>query len=331
MDIEKWSVRIGAAALLFAVLFRLGNDGVFRSAAQALATPESVAVMMFLESGRVVRAPAAEPPQDETKPVETSPLQAEQTPVQAVFAPADAQLVEVNSYCGYKADVPALLQQPLSWQLQKKEPTVLILHSHGSESYEKTDKYEESSAYRTLNTDYNMISIGAELKRILEAGGVQVIHDTQMHDQPSYSASYSQARKSIKKYLEEYPSICLVLDLHRDAVENAQGKQVKFVAKQNGKTAAQLMLVVGTDVRLSHPDWPENMSLAVKMHALLEKSFPGICRPISFRSQRFNQDLSPGALLVEVGSAGNTHEEAMAAAQVLGETVLELAAGAAVQ
>lgn len=330
MDIEKWSVRIGAAALLFAVLFRLGSDGVFKTAAQALATPESVAVMMFLESGRVVRSPAVETPHA-TEPVETSPMPADTAPAQAVFAPADADLVEVNSYCGYEADVPALLQQPLSWQLQKKEPTVLIIHSHGSESYEKTDKYEESSAYRTLNTDYNMISIGAELKRILETGGVQVIHDTQMHDQPSYSASYSQARKSIKKYLEEYPSICLVLDLHRDAVENAQGKQVKFTAKQNGQTAAQLMLVVGTDVRLSHPDWPENMSLAVKLHALLEKSFPGICRPISFRSQRFNQDLSPGALLVEVGSAGNTHEEAMAAVQVLGQTVLELAAGAAVQ
>ncbi len=330
MDIEKWSVRIGAAALLFAVLFRLGNDGAFKTAAQALVTPKSVAVMMFLESGRVVRTPSVEATQA-TEPVETSPMPEEETPVQAVFAPADAQLVEVNSYCGYEADVPTLLQQPLSWQLQKKEPTVLIVHSHGSESYEKTDKYEESSAYRTLNTDYNMISIGAELKRILEAGGVQVIHDTQMHDQPSYNASYNQARKSIKKYLEEYPSICLVLDLHRDAVENAKGKQMKFTAKQNGQTAAQLMLVVGTDVRLSHPDWPENMSLAVKMHALLEKNFPGICRPISFRSQRFNQDLSPGALLVEVGSAGNTHEEAMAAVQVLGETVLELAAGAAVQ
>lgn len=330
MDIEKWSVRIGAAALLFAVLFRLGSDGVFKTAAQALATPESVAVMMFLESGRVVRSPAVETPRA-TEPVETSPMPEDTAPAQAVFAPADADLVEVNSYCGYEADVPALLQQPLSWQLQKKEPTVLIIHSHGSESYEKTDKYEESSAYRTLNTDYNMISIGAELKRILEAGGVQVIHDTQMHDQPSYSASYSQARKSIKKYLEENPSICLVLDLHRDALENKDGKQVAVRAKHDGKTVAQLMLVVGTDVRLSHPDWPENMSLAVKLHALLEKSFPGICRPISFRSQRFNQDLSPGALLVEVGSAGNTHEEAMAAVQVLGQTVLELAAGAAVQ
>ena len=330
MDIEKWSIRVGAAALLFAVLFRLGSDGAFKTAAQALATPESVAVMMFLESGRVVRNPPVETPQD-TESAETSPPPEQEEPVQAVFAPAEAKLVEVNSYCGYEADVSALLQQPLSWQLQKNEPTVLIVHSHGSESYEKTDKYEDSSAYRTLNTDYNMISIGAELKRILEAGGVQVIHDTQMHDQPSYSASYGQSRKSIKKYLQEYPSICLVLDLHRDALENKDGKQLAVRAKHDGKTVAQLMLVVGTDVRLSHPAWPENMSLAVKMHALLEKNFPGICRPISFRSQRFNQDLSPGALLVEVGAAGNTHQEALAAVQVLGQTVLELAAGAVVQ
>ena len=87
------------------------------------------------------------------------------------------------------------------------------------------------------------------------------------------------------------------------------------------------MLVVGTDVRLSHPQWPENMSLAVKLHALLERNFPGICRPISFRSQRFNQDLSPGALLVEVGAAGNTHAQALEAARVLGKTLLELSKG----
>lgn len=330
MDIEKWSLRVGAVALACAVLFRLGSDGVFHTAAQAMATPEAVAVMMFLESGRVVR------PAPVTAPLETVPLEQpqdsyEEPMAQAVFASVDADLVEVNSYCGIDPDVPAMIQKPLSWNLQQEKPTVLIVHSHGSESYQKTEDYEESSYYRTLNRDYNMISIGAEVKKILEAGGVGVIHDTQMHDQPSYNDSYNQSRKSVKEYLKKYPSICLVLDLHRDAVENKNGEQVAVTAKHDGKTAAQLMLVVGTDVRLSHPDWPENMSLAVKLHAQLEKNFPGICRPISFRSQRFNQDLCSGALLVEVGAAGNTREEALEAARVLGRTVLELSRGAVVQ
>ncbi len=330
MDIEKWSFRVGATALACALMFRLGSGGVFHSAAQALVTPETLAVMMFLESGRVMRPAPAEVPQ-ETDPAEQLQASQEEPVVQAVFAQVDAELVEVNSYCGIDPDVPAMIQKPLSWDLQRQEPTVLIIHSHGSESYEKTENYEESSEYRTLNTDYNMISIGAELKKVLEAGGITVIHDTTMHDQPSYSDSYNQSRKSVKEYLKANPSIRLVLDLHRDALENSKGEQLAVTATYDGKTAAQLMLVVGTDVRLSHPDWPENMSLAVKLHAQLEKNFPGICRPISFRSQRFNQDLCPGALLVEIGAAGNTRTEALEAARVLGQTILGLSKGAVVQ
>ena len=151
-----------------------------------------------------------------------------------------------------------------------------------------------------------------------------------MHDSPSYSSSYSNARKSIRAYLEKYPSIRMVLDIHRDSVENSDGEQLRFTAQKDGQTAAQLMMVVGTDANgLSHPDWPENMSLAVKLHAQLEKNCPGICRPISFRSQRFNQDLSTGAMLIEVGSAGNTRAEALLAAQILGQAILELSHGTA--
>lgn len=339
MDMQKWSLRVGAAALLCALAFRLGGSGALQTAAQALTAPKTMSLMLFLESGRILRSRPAQVQESaqsspDEQPEETLPLSAQpqQTVDSAVDTPAvfrqeDSRLVEVNSYCGYKADVPAMILEPLTWDLRQTKPTVLIVHSHGSESYENTEDYEECSNYRTLNTDYNMISVGAELKEVLEAGGITVIHDTIMHDQPSYNASYSKSRKSVKSYLQQYPSICLVLDLHRDAVENSKGKQVKFTAKKDGLTAAQLMLVVGTDVRLDHPDWPENMSLAVKLHAMLEKEFPGICRPISFRSQRFNQDLSPGALLVEVGSAGNTRQEALEAVRVLGKAVLELSKG----
>lgn len=332
MNIEKISLRVGVAALSFAILFRLGADGVFRTAAQSLANPNTMAVMMFLESGWLVRpAPAKESQVTESVQGQTQALVSPNVPAQAVFAADDANLVDINSYCGYETDVPAMLQTPLSWNLQQDAPTVLIVHSHGTESYENTENYQASSQYRTRDADYNMISIGAEVARILEAGGIKVLHDTTAHDDPSYSASYSQSRKSVKSYLEKYPSICLVLDLHRDAVQDKQGKQLAVTATYNGTTAAQLMLVVGTDVRLSHPQWPENMSLAVKLHALLERNFPGICRPISFRSQRFNQDLSPGALLVEVGAAGNTRQQALEAARILGQTLLELSKGSTAQ
>lgn len=332
MDVEKMSLRIGAIAVACAVLLRLGTNGSFNAVVKALSSPEAISVMLFLETGRVVKPVAPESPTSSTAPTESAPpppeTQPEEPAALPVFAKEDAALVEVNSVCGYHADLPDLLQKPLSWNLKQQAPTVLILHSHGTESYTKTEDYAESSPYRTLDTGYNVVSIGEELKKILEAGGIRVLHDTTMHDYPSYSGSYSQAREQIQKYLSEYPSIALVLDIHRDSVENSAGKQVVYTTQYQGRRIAQLMMVVGTDANgLTHPNWPQNMALAVKMHALLEKNCPNICRPISFRSQRFNQDLSTGAMLIEVGSAGNTREQALGAVEILGKTILELSQG----
>ena len=334
MNIEKMSLRVGAVAVVCAVLLRLGSNGGIGTMVKALSSPEAVSVMLYLETGRVVKPAQPEALLQSAEPEgQTEPEQSAQTREDVtlpVFSQGDAALVSVNSVCGYSADLPALLQKPLSWNLKQDAPTVLILHSHGTESYTKTEDYTESSAYRTLDTGYNMVSVGAELKRVLEEGGIRVIHDTTPHDYPSYSKSYSHAREQIKAYLKENPTISLVLDLHRDSVENSAGKQLVFTTQWEGKSVAQLMMVVGTNANgLSHPNWPDNMALAVKLHALLEKNCPGICRPISFRSQRFNQDLSPGAMLIEVGSAGNTRQQALEAVKILGQAILDLSHGAA--
>ncbi len=334
MDLQKRSLQVSAVAIACAVLLRLGSNGALDAVAQAFSAPETTAMILYLETGRVVRpievAPTeTEPPPEPTEPtVPPETLPEEPQPVQAVFAQSDVGLVEVNSVCGYNADLPALLKNPLSWELKSQEPSVLIVHSHATESYEKTEDYEESSRYRTLDDGHNMVSVGDRLAELLEKEGISVIHDRTLHDYPSYSASYNHARESIEKILQENPSIRLVLDIHRDAVE-AGGKQMRFAVKDGEESVAQLMLVVGTDASgLHHPDWPENMSLAVKLHAQLEKNTPGICRPISFRSQRFNQDLSSGALIVEVGAAGNTRQEALLGVERLAQAVADLSAGA---
>ena len=204
---------------------------------------------------------------------------------------------------------------------------MLIVHSHATESYANMEDYEESSAYRTLDKNYNVVAIGAALRQALEAKGIGVLHDTTLHDHPSYSDSYGYSRETVQAYLDKYPSIAMVLDIHRDSVENKDGEQVRLTAKSGSETTARLMMVVGTDVNLKHPSWPENMALAVKLHAQLEKNTPGICRPISFRKQRFNQDLSPGTLIVEVGSAGNTRQEALLAGRLLAEGILDISHG----
>ena len=328
MDLQRRGLRIGAAVIACAVLLRLADGGMGKLI-RLLSDQRVMSAIFFLETGRVVR-PVEELIQSEEvrPPAPPPPETVTPEPVLPVFAPTDADLVEVNSVCGYDADLPALLQQPLEWDLTRPEPTVLILHTHGTESYTKTEEYTESSAYRTLEEDYNVVSVGDRVAQLLEAGGVAVVHDRQMHDHPSYSASYNQARASMEDYLAQYPTIRLVLDLHRDSVADSSGQQMRFTVQNGEQTVARLMMVVGTDASgLKHPHWPENMSLAVKLHAQLEKNLPGICRPISFRSQRFNQDLSSGALIVEVGSAGNTRQEALLAAEQLAKAVLELSLG----
>ena len=341
MDWQGKTIRISAIVLACAVLLRLGSIGALDPILQLLTSPSAAAVFLFLETGHILRPVGLPQPDnpgsqeqtlsgDPTGPPQTTPSTEPAPPSQAVtvFSPDDASLVKVNSYCGYDADVPAWLAEPLRWELATPQPTVLILHSHGTESYENTEGYAEYGDYRTRDENYNVVSIGDALVRLLEAGGVHALHDRQLHDYPSYNDSYGNSRTAVEQYLAEYPSIQLVLDIHRDSVTDSSGKQMYFAVDADGQKVAQLMLVVGTDAGgLSHAKWPENMSLAVKMHAQLEKLCPGICRPISFRSQRFNQDLSTGALLVEVGSAGNTRQEALKAAEYLAKAILDLAAG----
>lgn len=248
-----------------------------------------------------------------------------------VFTQEDASKIQVRSECGCEVDTTELLLQELNWDLREDGPQVLILHTHATESYTQQtgEAYTQSDPYRTLEEEYNMLSVGARIAQILEGEGINVIHDTTLYDYPDYGSAYENARMAVEAYLEEYPTIQLVLDIHRDAVENYDGTQWAPTAVVDGETSAKLMLVIGTGCgKDADAIWQENMALAVKLHAQLETMYPGICREISLRSSKYNQDLSAGFLLAEVGTCGNTHTEAMLAAEALAQAILALSQGA---
>ena len=334
MDLNRRARRLGLTVILCALVLRLYDAGAFRWAAETLTAPDAAAFLLFLETGR--RAETGEGyavsfPPESAAPVfarETLPETTGET-VPETDSPGYAQPEAVSVYyaCSLHPDPAALLALPLTLDLSGDGPTVLILHTHTTESYTKAgEDYVEVSDYRTLDENYNMLSIGAEVARRLEAGGVTAIQDRSLHDYPSYNGSYSDARKSIRKYLAEYPTIRLVLDLHRDTADTPSG-QLRTLASTGAGDCAQLMLVMGSSASgRKHPDWEQNLSLALKLQAVLERNDPGITRSTVLRAQRFNQDLSPGCLLVEVGAAGNTHAEALRAADALAEGILSLAA-----
>lgn len=318
-------MRIGAVVLL-CVLSVLVMHHIRRPVETLLSDPEALSLLLYWETGKVLETVPAE---TNTGPVQTT-VAVETVPAGLLFSEADAALVQVSNFCDYPVDIPALLTEQLQWDLTESQPTVLILHSHATESYTQTEQfaYTPSSAYRTLNTQRNMVRVGAALKEALEQMGIGVIHDTTLHDYPSYNEAYIQSRETVQQWLALYPSISLVIDLHRDAAGDSAEKQLSTGTVIDGTKTAQVMLVVGSNAGgRNHPHWEENFSLAVKLHVQLERRFPGICRPISFRTERFNQDLSSGALLIEIGAAGDTLEEALAAAAFLAQGISDLALG----
>ncbi len=257
-----------------------------------------------------------------------SPPPPEKTPQEAVhpsFA-ADPPKVEgklqIQNRTGYAVSIEECLSAPIS--IPKEGPTVLILHTHTSEAYAQSPaySYEASDAYRTENTEDNMCRVGRALKESLEKNGIGAVHDTTSHDYPSYSGSYQRSLATIEKNLALYPSISVVIDLHRDAISDEQGNYLKTVATVDGKSSAQPLVIVGTDWGgLSHPAWQENLALGVKLQDALCTLYPGLARPLQLRTERFNGHALPGALLLEIGSCGNTMEEALYAAELVGNAL----------
>lgn len=338
MDYERRAIRMGMTLIAWALAARLVSIAAPPVAA-FLARPEIAPFLVYMETGRIVRInppevytePSAEPSTETTEPAYQQ-HQVTLPPEEKSwleFLAEDAALVELRSQYPEAVDIPALLLTELSWDLSARQPAVLILHTHATESFTQTEgnTYTPSSPYRTRDPDHNMLRVGQELKTALEAMGIGVIHDTTLHDDPSYTDAYANSRATARAYLEQYPSICLVLDLHRDALDLSEPRQLTTHATAFGRDSAQLMLVMGSDAAASHPGWQENLALAVKLQARLEQLFPGICRPMSLRTGRFNQDLSPGALLIEVGAAGDTLEQALTAVRALAQGIGDLAGG----
>ncbi len=204
---------------------------------------------------------------------------------------------------------------------------VLIVHTHTSEAYTPTPdtQYTPTDPYRSTDPEYNMLRVGAAVAQELEQQGIGVILDLAINDSPEYIGAYERSFDRIEAQLAEHPSIRVVLDIHRDAVENEEGELLRTCAEIDGDACAQVMLVVGTDEGgLSHPNWQENLSFALKLQALLTREHPGLCRTLSLRKERFNQHFTPCSLLVEVGSSGNTQEEALRTAHYFAQALARL-------
>ena len=239
--------------------------------------------------------------------------------------------IVLGNETSYSVNIEEMLSSPPSVDMSKKGPKVLVIHTHGSESYSPQGSviYDMTSSDRNTDTEKNVVKAGEVLCQILNEKGIQTLHDKTLHDYPSYNGSYASSLESMEKYLEKYPSIQIILDIHRDSIVYSDHSKAKAVCDIDGKTAAQLMFVVGTDEKgLSHPNWRENLKTAIHFQNAINQRYPNLMRHINLRQERFNGHTTPGSMIIETGSSGNTLTEALygisLAANCIGDYLLTL-------
>lgn len=303
---------------------------------QRLVLAQSPALHAVLNDTQAILAAGSLPPptvtpdspdEDQSEPIlpDISADASDVIPKTMVPSPSQTYLHTGDIYIANRAqkqaDVAALASAPVNITLSDG-PQILILHSHGSEAYTPSgaDVYQESDPYRTTNCNYNVVRVGEEIAGVFREHGFEVIHDTTLYDYPSYNEAYDRSLAAAQRWLTQYPSIQVVLDVHRDALAAEDGTIYKAISSENGEQAAQVMLVVGTDGTKKHPLWQENLAFAMRLQQQLLDDYDTLARPMVLRASRYNQHLSVGSVLVEVGTHGNTLQEALLGARLFAQS-----------
>ena len=206
------------------------------------------------------------------------------------------------------------------------EPQVLIIHTHTTESYEQDNDgyYDTRFVGRSLCPANSVVGVGAALAQTLADNGICVIHDGTVFDDPLYENSYSRSRERIEQILSEYPSIKIVLDIHRDGISDGDAR-IAPVAETDSGTAAQIMIICGCDDGSGIlPDYMKNLRFAIYLQQGIERDNPGLTRPLLFDYRFYNQDLTAGSLVIEIGALGNSREQAVLSARLAGESVASM-------
>lgn len=217
-------------------------------------------------------------------------------------------------------DVSALLNDTVEMpEFTPGEPAVLIYHTHTTECYRNSEGISN-----TTDAEQNVIAVGAAMAEVFEAAGYKTIHLTDIFNQPDFSGAYANSRAAVNRILAENPTIQVVLDVHRDAI-SSNGVDYYPVTEVNGREAAQIMIVCGTDAKgLEHPNWRDNFTYALQLSRKMGALYGQLSRPVNLRRDRFNTHFTPYTLLLEVGSAANTLEQAIYGGELTAEAMIRL-------
>ena len=227
-------------------------------------------------------------------------------------------------------DMAKYLKRKVQASVDKNQPAVLIYHTHTSETYELLDRdfYTNERSTRSENTAENMVRVGEEICKALENNGYKTIHDKTVYDE-TLSGAYDRARENITKILKENPSIQVVLDIHRDSIYMKDGTRIKTVSQIGGEKVAQIMITTGCEDGnvTDFPNWEKNLTFALNLQQSLVREAPSLMRPLNLAGRKYNMDLIPCALHIEIGTDANTLTEAVNSATIFGEALSKLLKG----
>lgn len=253
----------------------------------------------------------------------------EETTLSAISSNTVYKNVAVNNKTETKTvDVKKELSKKASFgKITKDEPYILVYHTHTTEGYELLDKgwYSDDYNSRTKDLSKTVVRVGDEITSRLEKAGFKVIHDKTIYD-ANYDGAYSRSLKIVEKILKENPSIVITLDVHRDAIHYDDGSRCKPTATINGKKAAQVMIITGAEEGdiTDYPRWSENLTFAIALQNKVEENYKGLMRPIFFCQRKYNMQVTPCSLLLEMGTDVNTLEEAVYSGRLIGDSLAEL-------
>lgn len=232
--------------------------------------------------------------------------------------------ISVKNTTHYDLDIASMLSRDLPFTLDENRTVqVLIYHTHTCESYITEDKgeYYDDFYPRSTDADQSVIAVGDRIAEALKQSGIGVVHDTTVHDYPSYDGSYSRSWDTITGYKEKYPNIKVTIDIHRDSMTASDGTKYKPTFTYGSRKAAQVMIMSGYDPSGDFDFWDENLVFALKLQKTCEDDYPGMTRPLYFGEFTYNMDFNNGSLLIEVGTDANTVEEATFSGELLGNAL----------
>lgn len=224
-----------------------------------------------------------------------------------------------NTNANHTIDIGGELAKRPDINIKKNspEPQVLIYHTHTTEAFD--------GVTRTTDKTKSVCAVGDEIARQLEQAGIGVVHDTTYHDYPAYNGSYDRSIVTMRNDLKKYPSVQVTLDIHRDAMTRSDGTRLKPTAVVAGKKAAQVMIISGCDDTgdLGFPDWEYNLRFALRLQKSMCDLYPDLARPLNFCARRYNENVTRGSLLIEIGTDANTLDEALYGGELFGKALSE--------